>query len=264
MLPAHFIFGPMDLLLLAASAFVAGFVDAVVGGGGLIQVPALFAMYPHAAPGMLLGTNKLSSIAGTAVSALRYARRVRLDPRVLGPAVLGAALFSPAGARVVTWLPREAVRPLVLALLIVVAIHTFRRKDFGSAHAPRLSPRWEPWAGFAAGAVLGFYDGLFGPGTGAFLIFVFVRVFGWEMLTASASAKVVNVGTNATALAYFAATGQVLWLAGALMAAANIAGGVLGTGVALARGAGFVRVVFLVLVTALIGKLGWDVVAAAL
>ena len=253
----------MDLLLLAALAFVAGFVDAVVGGGGLIQVPALFAVYPQAAPGLLLGTNKLSSLAGTAVSAARYARRVRLDPRVLGPALVGATLFSLAGARVVSWLPRDAVRPLVLVLLIVVAVYTFLRKDFGRTHAPRLRARWEPWVGFAAGAGLGFYDGLFGPGTGAFLIFVFVRVFGWEMLTASASAKVVNVGTNVAALAFFAATGQVLWAAGALMAAANIAGGFTGTGVALARGAGFVRSVFLVVVTALIGKLGWDLIVAS-
>ena len=153
------------------------------------------------------------------------------------------------------------MRPLVLVLLIVVAVHAFLRKDFGRTHVPRRPVPWVSAAGFAAGAALGFYDGRFGPGTGAFLIFVFVRGFGREMLTASASAKVVNVGTNLTALAFFAATGQVLWVAGALMAAANIAGGLAGTGVALARGAGFVRTVFLIVVTALIAKLGWDLIA---
>jgi uncharacterized membrane protein YfcA len=209
----------------------------------------------------MLGTNKLSSIAGTAVSAVRSARRARLDPRVLVLALIGATLFSLAGARVVTWLPRDAVRPLVLVLLVVVAGHTFLRKDFGRTRAPRLPVHWEPWAGFAGGAALGFYDGVFGPGTGAFLIFVFVRVFDWEILTASASAKVANVGTHLSALAFFAATGQVLWAAGAPMAGANIARGLAGTGVARARGAGFVHRVFLIVVTALIANLGWDLIA---
>jgi uncharacterized protein len=251
----------VDLLLLVAPAFAAGFVDAVVGGGGLIRGPALFAACPRATPRRLLGTNKLSSMAGTTASAVRYSRRIALDPRVLVPAPVGATLFSPVGARLVTGLPRDAVRPLMLVRLIVVAGHTFLRKDFGRTYAPRLPGHCEPWAGFAAGAVLGFCDGLFGPGPGAFLIFMYVRGFGREMLTASTSAKVVNVGTNLAALAFFAATGQVLSVAGALMAAAEIAGGSAGTGVALARGAGIVRSVFLVVVTALIAKLGWDLIA---
>jgi hypothetical protein len=141
--------------------------------------------------------------------------------------------------------------------------HTFLRRDFGRSHAPRLPVHRAPWAGFAAGAALGFYDGLFGPGPGAFLLLLFVRVFGREILTASASAsaKVVDVGTKLAALAFVAATGQVLWVAVALMAAANLAGRLTGTGVALARGAGFVRTLFLIVVAALIARPGWDLIA---
>lgn len=134
----------MNLLLLVAPAFAAGFVEAVVAGGGLMQEPALVAVYPQAAPGLLLGTNNLSSIAGTAVSAVRYSRRVPLDPRVLVPALVGTTLFLLAVVRVFTWLPRNAVRPLMLVLLVVVAGHTFLRKDFGRTHAPRLRGHREP------------------------------------------------------------------------------------------------------------------------
>jgi uncharacterized membrane protein YfcA len=251
----------MDLLLLGFLALFAGFIDAVVGGGGLIQLPALFGLYPQTLPAMLLGTNKAASIAGTAVAATRYLRRIQLSWRTLAPAIAGALLFAFLGARAVVWLPRDAVRPLILGLLVAVAVYTFARHDFGKLHAPRLSRAWEPWAGFATGAVLGFYDGFFGPGTGSFLIFVFVRFFGWDLLIASASAKVVNVATNFTALAFFAATGNVLWLTALVMAGCNIAGSWLGAEMALAHGTGFVRRIFLLVLVVLIGKFGWDTVA---
>jgi uncharacterized membrane protein YfcA len=252
----------VDLFLLGLLALFAGFIDAVVGGGGLIQLPALFGLYPQLPPALLLGTNKAASIAGTAVAVTRYMRQVRFSWRALAPAVAAALMFAFLGARAVVWLPRHAVRPLILILLVAVALYTFRRHDFGRDHAPRLPAAWEPWAGFGTGAVLGFYDGFFGPGTGSFLIFVFVRFFGWDLLTASASAKVVNVATNFTALAFFAATGNVLWLTALVMAVCNIAGSWVGAGMALARGTGFVRRMFLAVLTVLIAKFGWDTVAA--
>jgi uncharacterized membrane protein YfcA len=252
----------MELLLLGTLALFAGFVDAIVGGGGLIQLPALFGVFPGAAPALLLGTNKMAAIAGTAVAATRYLRRLPLPWAVLGPAIGAALLFSPLGARAVAWMPRQAVRPLVLVLLIVVVVYTFVRKDFGAVHAPRRSAATAPWLGFAIGAGLGFYDGFFGPGTGAFLMFAFVRVFGWDLLMASAAARVVNVATNLTALLFFAATGNVLWLTGLVMAACNIAGSVAGSELALKRGTGFVRGVFLVALATLIAKFGWDTLGA--
>jgi hypothetical protein len=251
----------MDLVLLGVLAFFAGLVDAIVGGGGLIQLPALFGLYPGIAPASLLGTNKLASIAGTAVAAARYLRRVAVPWPLLAPAIAAALVFSLLGARAVAWLPRDAVRPLVLVLLVVVAVYTFLRKDFGAVHAPRRSPRAVWWLGLATGAVLGFYDGFFGPGTGAFLMFVYVRLFGWDLLRAAAAARVVNVATNLTALGFFAATGNVLWKIGLVMVACNIVGSVAGSELAFKRGTRFVRAVFLVVLTVLIARFAWDTLA---
>lgn len=180
---------------------------------------------------------------------------------MLLPAALGALIFSFLGARAVSHLPVTAVRPLVLALLVVVAVYTFRKKDLGSIHGPRLEGTAEKWAGLATGAVLGFYDGFFGPGTGTFLIFVFVRYFGYDFLNASASAKVINTTTNLAALLYFLPTGNVLWLTVAIMAAANITGSITGSHMALTRGTPFIRRLFLGLLTVLTLKFGYDTLA---
>jgi len=248
----------LDLVLLAALAFFAGFVDAVVGGGGLIQIPALFTVYPQAVPGMLFGTNKIASICGTSAATMRYARGVRLRWPMLVPASLGALVFSFLGARAVTLLPLQVIRPLVLVLLVAVAFYTFHKKHFGAHHVPRLNGARERWLGFGTGAALGFYDGFFGPGTGTFLIFVFVRLFGYDFLNASASAKVINVMTNLAALLYFVPTGNVLWQTAAVMAVANVLGSVSGSHLALRHGAVFVRRLFLAVLTAIILKFGHD------
>lgn len=248
----------IDWLLLAGMAFVAGLVDAVVGGGGLIQIPALFTVLPRALPAVLFGTNKLASIFGTASAALRYARRIRVPWRAALPAAVSAFVFSYLGAMTVSHLPRALLRPLVLVLLIVVALYTFARKDFGSVDHGRHHGAADMLLAVLVGAVLGFYDGFFGPGTGSFLIFAFIRFFGLDFLRASSVAKIVNVATNAAALLYFGAHGQVLWAVAALMAAFNIAGAVFGTHLALRHGSGFVRRVFLAVATALIVKFGYD------
>jgi len=248
----------LELVLLAVLAYFAGFVDAVVGGGGLIQIPALFTVYPQAVPGMLFGTNKMSSICGTAAATMRYTRGIKLRWPMLVPTSIGALIFSFLGARAVTLLPLQVIRPLVLVLLIVVAAYTFHKKHFGIAHVPLLKGAPERWLGFITGAVLGFYDGFFGPGTGTFLIFIFVRVFGYDFLNASASAKVINVMTNLAALLYFLPTGNVLWQAAAIMAVANVLGSVSGSHLALRHGAVFVRRLFLGVLTAIILKFGYD------
>lgn len=248
----------IDWLLLAGMAFVAGLVDAVVGGGGLIQIPALFTVLPRALPAVLFGTNKLAAIFGTASAAVRYARRIRVPWRAALPAASAAFVFSYLGAMTVSLLPRALLRPLVLVLLIVVAAYTFARKDFGSIDHNRHHGSSDMLLAMLIGAVLGFYDGFFGPGTGSFLIFVFIRFFGLDFLRASSVAKIVNVATNAAALLYFGAHGQVLWTVAALMAVFNITGAVIGAHLALRHGSGFVRKVFLAMATALIVKFGYD------
>ncbi len=244
---------------LLAAAALAGFVDAVAGGGGLIQVPALFAALPQESPATLFGTNKIASIFGTTNAARRYIRAVAMPWRIALPAAGAAFLFSFLGAATVAWLPKEVVRPLVLWLLVAVALYTWTKPDFGrQARTAAVAPRHALFAALLAGALLGFYDGFFGPGAGSFMIFAFVRLFGMDFLHASASAKVVNAATNAGALLLFAPQGHVLWLLGLGMAVCNIVGAQLGSKLAIRHGSGFVRIVFLVMTTALIAKIGWD------
>ena len=249
----------LDILVLLTAALFAGFVDAVAGGGGLIQVPALLVALPAEPPATVFGTNKLASIFGTGNAARRYAMRIALPWDVALPAALAAFALSFVGAMAVAWMAKEVVRPLVLVLLVVVLIYTAIKRDFGNAAGIRLEPRAERARALAVGAVLGFYDGFFGPGAGSFMIFAFVRWFGLDFLRASSAAKVVNFATNAAALAYFAPSGHVLWLTGLGMAAFNVAGALLGARLALMHGSGFVRGVFMAVSGLLIVRLGYDI-----
>lgn len=251
----------ITLAALCGFAFLAGFIDAVVGGGGLIQVPALFVLLPQASPAMLLGTNKFASIWGTSIATVQYARRVSMPWHALLPACAAAFAFSFIGAHTVSVLKPEVLRPMILALMIGVLIYTLWKKDFGALHAPRLTRQHEISTGVAVGCVLGFYDGFFGPGTGSFLIFAFVGLFGFSFLAASASAKAVNATTNLAAVIYFVYTDNVIYKMALPMAACNIAGSLLGTRLALRKGSGFVRGLFIVVVCALIARFAWDALA---
>ncbi|MCB2408697.1 sulfite exporter TauE/SafE family protein [Hymenobacter lucidus] len=248
----------VTLLLLCLFAFLAGFVDSVVGGGGLIQLPAMLLLLKGVPVPTILGTGKVSSLAGTSAAFRRYAGQVPIRWRAVGAAAVAAGMFSFAGARIVSLLPAELLRPLVLGLLVVIAIYTFWRKDFGAIHAPRLPASKEPYYGILIGVVLGFYDGFFGPGTGSFLLFAFVGLFGYDFITASASAKLVNIATNVASVAFFAFTHQIIYQIALPMAACNMLGSALGAKVALQRGTGFVRGLFLVVVCGIIMKLGYD------
>ena len=252
----------MDLVWLGGLAFLAGFVDSVVGGGGLIQLPALLLWLPREASADLatvFGTNKLASICGTGVAVTQYARRVPINWHSIVPSALSAFLSAFLGAMAVAHFNRALLEPVILALLVLVAAYTFLRPDLGTLHAPAFTAHRERSLGLVVGAVLGFYDGFFGPGMGSFLIFTFVGLFGFDFLSASASAKVINFATNLAALLLFAATGHVLYGYGLPMAACQIAGSLAGTSVAMRHGNGFVRVVFLVVSTALIARFGWEV-----
>lgn len=247
-----------DLALVALASAFAGLVDAMVGGGGLILVPALFGVFPSALPATLLGTNKAAGICGTGWAALQYSKRVRLAWDALLPAAAAALCGSFAGAWTVTLVSPNGLRLALPLILAGVLIYTLARKELGRTHAPRFSGRAHAALASTIGLLLGFYDGFFGPGTGSFFVFLFVRVLGYDFLHASASAKLLNTATNLAALLLFAAKGHVWWHAAGVMALANIAGSVLGTSLALKHGAGFVRGVFICVVAALIAKTGWD------
>jgi len=249
---------PPEILLLAMAAVLAGLVDAVVGGGGLIQVPMLFSVFPSAAPATLFGTNKLASVWGTAVAAQSYAQRFPVAWNVALPASVAALVFAFVGAWAVSVFPPVLLRKALPFLLLLVAAYVLVRKDFGSVHRPIAKGRRKTLLAIAVGALIGLYDGFFGPGTGSFLIFLFVRVFGFDFLRASAVAKLVNVACNLAALALFAGLGHVLWQLGLVMAACNVAGSLMGTRLAIHGGAALIRKVFLLVVGVLILKTSAD------
>ena len=248
----------MELLIVSVASLMAGFVDAIVGGGGLILVPALFAVFPTTHPATLFGVNKGASIWGTAVATSQYARRVRLRWAALLPAAAAGFAGALGGAWLVTAVDPGFLRKALPGVLLAVLAYTLLKKDLGRHHTPRLSGQAETLAACCIGGALGFYDGFFGPGTGSFLVFLFVRWLGYDFLNASASAKLINTATNLAALALFACKGHVWWHFALTMAVANVAGSLLGTRLALRHGTGFVRVVFIGVVSALILKTGFD------
>lgn len=249
------------LVLIAVAAFMAGFVDAVVGGGGLIQIPALFTAFPSASPASLFGTNKIASIVGTSSAAIQYSRRVSIPWRIALPGAVAALIGAWFGARAVAWMPVELLRPLVLVLLILVAAYTFARKDFGTAHNKAEIAGRDILITIAIALAVGFYDGFFGPGTGSFFIFLLVRFVALDFLHASATAKILNVATNFAALSFFASSVDLLWKAGLLMAVCNLGGALVGSRLALRHGAGFVRRIFLMVVVILIAKMAYDLIS---
>jgi len=248
----------MELLLVCAASALAGFVDSIVGGGGLILVPSLFAVFPAAAPATLFGTNKGASIWGTGLATVQYSLRVTMVWRALLPAAAAALCASFAGAWLVTVVSPELLRKVLPGLLLLLLAYTLAKKDLGHEHAPRFEGRREVIVISAIGALIGFYDGFFGPGTGSFFVFLLVRVAGYDFLHASASAKLLNTASNLAALVLFAWKGHVWWHLVLAMAISNMAGSLAGTHLALKHGTGFVRLVFLAVVTALIAKTGWD------
>jgi len=248
-----------DVLLLCLAAGFAGWIDAVSGGGGLVQLPALLVVLPGASPVQVLATNKLASICGTSVAAATYYRRVRPDLRTALPMAGIALVGSALGALCASLLPSEVFRPLVLVLLVAVAAYTLRRPGLGAVQQLRWDGRQHHVAAGLGGLGLGFYDGIFGPGTGSFLVFLLVGLLGYSFLQASAKARIVNIGTNLGALAVFVPQGAPMWALGLAMGACNVAGGWLGAHTAIRRGSGFVRAVFLLVVAGLVGKLGYDV-----
>ncbi len=247
------------VVLLCAAALLAGWIDAVAGGGGLIQLPALLILLPGATPAQVLATNKLSSVFGTAVAASVYIRRVRPDLRTALPMAAVALAGSAAGAACASLLPESAFRPLVLVLLVLVGAYTLRRPALGDVQALRFAGKRHLTAALAAAVTIGFYDGIFGPGTGSFLVFALVALMGYSFVQASAKARIVNLATNLGALAVFVPQGAPIYALGFAMAACNVLGGRLGAGTAIARGSGFVRGVFLVVVAILVVRLAVDV-----
>lgn len=251
---------PTTLALLAAAALAAGFVDAVVGGGGLIQLPALVLGLPSASPVQVLATNKLGSICGTSVSSVTYYRRVRPHAGTFVPLMLFAFVGSFGGALLASHIPKDSFEPIVLVVLVAVGAYVLLRPELGTATALRFSGHRHTLAAMGAGLVVGAYDGALGPGTGSFFVFTLVGLLGYAFLEASAKARMANWATNLAALTVFVPQDAVMWRVGLVMGACNLVGAYVGARTAVSRGARFVRVFFVVVVGAFVVRIGGGVI----
>jgi uncharacterized protein len=252
----------MEIYLLCAFAFLAGFVDSIVGGGGLVQVPAFFVLYPQLTVPNIIGSNRLASAVGTSVAAWNYARAVTIPWKTVLWAGLAAAVASYFGATVQSLLPAALLKPIILVLIVAIAVYTYRKKDFGQKEEFRVAPQRLPYWAAGVGGTLGFYNGFVGPGTGSLLVFGFVRVIGYSFLSASAISKVVNVVADVASLVFFLLHKHVLFHLALPMMACNVAGSWLGSRMAMLRGNAFIRKVFLVVVAGIVARFAWDILKA--
>lgn len=247
------------LYFLLLIGFLAGLMDAAVGGGGLLQIPGLFNLLPQNTPvASVMGVNKFASFCGTATATAQYTRKIQVPWKMLLPAAILAFVASYSGAKMVAYVPVQYIKPSMLVIMILMCGYTFLKKDLGQLVREAKLSRKETYLGLFFGALIGFYDGIFGPGTGSLLVFLFVRFFSYDFLTANASAKVINTTTNFAALTFFIPNGHIVWAWALPLAAANLLGGIVGTKLAIRGGSRFLRYGFMVLLCIMIGKFAWD------
>lgn len=247
------------LISFAAVSFISGFIDSLVGGGGLIQTPALLIAFPNTPIATLFGTNKIAALSGTSVATYQYARRIKFDYRLLLVVAAFSFIASTLGAKAVSLIRTDVLKPVILLILVLMAVYIYKKKNLGATVSKTLSFQKQLLYGSLIGLTIGFYDGFFGPGTGSFLILGFVVILGFEFVTASAYAKVINCFTNISALAVFISQGDYMLQLGIVMAIFNILGNVVGSNMALKNGNAFVRKIFLVVVSLMIIRYAYDV-----
>ncbi len=245
-------------IFLAIASGFAGFVDAMAGGGGLIQLPSLIIGLPNKELPLILGTNKVPSIFGTAAAARNYFKNIKLDIPLTLTMMLPAFIGSIAGAAMAAFVPVGFFRPFIVLLLILVAIYTWKKPELGMAENLKFTHSKRLVIVALIGFLIGFYDGIFGPGTGTFLVFFLVSVIGYAFLKASGTAKLVNIATNAGAILSFQLTGHIWWQLGLLLAVANVTGAIIGSHMAIKGGSALVRKVFLAVIFLLIARVAWD------
>lgn len=249
----------ISFILLCLFAFTAGFVDAVAGGGGLIQLPAMFILQPHLSLVQTLATNKTASFAGTSVAAMRYIKKVTIEWRQLSPIIISAMVASFAGALLVSYIHKEQFMPVIIIALVMVVAYTILKRELGLHHDVKvLSPTRHMVYAIGTGTILGMYEGLIGPGTGSFLLFAFITLFGYDFLHASAHAKIINVAANVGALIFFISKGFVVWSIAIPVAICNMGGNYIGAHVAINKGSIFIKLFFTLVSMALIVKLCYD------
>ena len=248
-----------ELIILCLVAFCAGFVDAIVGGGGLIQLPAALVLLPQFPVATVIGTLKIPAISGTSLAAIQYARKVKLNYRLLAMMIAIAFMAAFAGSSLLAVISNSFMKPLLLVILCVVAVYTFTKKDFG-IHSEKKHGSKRQWIyALLISLVIGFYDGFIGPGAGSFLILTFISLLGFDFLKASANAKFVNMATNLGSIVFFASAGKIIYSIAIPMAICNAAGGIAGARLAILKGNKFIRIFFLIIVCLTILRFAYDI-----
>ncbi|MEN9488579.1 MAG: hypothetical protein RL494_844 [Bacteroidota bacterium] len=247
------------LILLCIASFFAGFVDAVVGGGGLIQTPIALILLPTFSVSSITGSLKIPGISGTSIAAFHYLKNVTMNWKLVVMMAFFSCGFAFLGSELLTLVSNDFMKPLLFVILILLAIYTFVKKDFGQHQIKELSETKMLFLGIIISSIIGFYDGFIGPGTGSFLVVAFITILGFDFLHASANAKMVNVASNIGSITLFILKGKIIWTIAIPMAFCNAFGGWLGAKTALKRGNGFIRIFFLLVVIGTLIRFGYDV-----
>ena len=248
-----------QLALLCIAAFCAGFIDAVVGGGGLIQLPAALILLPSYPVSSIIASLKIPAFSGTSVAAYQYVRRVEIDWKRVTLMCTIAFFASFSGSYLLTMVSNAFMKPVLLVVLTVVAIYTFIKKNFGQKAGDAPPEKLQLWFAVAISLCIGFYDGFIGPGAGSFLMLAFIALLGYDFLHASANAKLVNLATNLGSITLFLFKGKVIWLLALPMAASNALGGAIGARLAIGKGNRFIRIFFLFVVVATLLRFAYDI-----
>ncbi|MDQ7990596.1 MAG: sulfite exporter TauE/SafE family protein [Candidatus Dactylopiibacterium sp.] len=251
-----------ELLILLPISFIAGAINAAVGGGGLIGVPALYGTLTNFTPAQIMGVDKFSSVMGHAMSIRQYATRIALPWRLMLPTALTAFAGAYLGVRLLDLMPSAWMRPIVIVVLALMLVYTWLKPGFGAHDTSREPTRGDLARGAVLGLAIGFYDGFIGPGTGSFLLFLFVRFFHFDFLRATACAKVVNCGTNTATLVFLVPAGLVHYGLAIPLGIAAILGSIVGAHLAMRGGNHWIRRLFLTLAIILLTKLSWETASA--
>ena len=257
--PIYYLMETYIIVLLCIASFAAGFIDAIVGGGGLIQTPAGLILLPNLPVSTVIGTLKIPAFSGTSFAAYQYMKKVTMNWKIL-LIMMGLALPSAfLGSTLLTYMSNDFMKPLLLFILSLLAIYTYAKKNFGQHVAKNLSDSTLILNAVLISFIVGFYDGFIGPGTGSFFVVAFIALMGFDFLHASANAKMVNLATNFGSICLFALKGKIIWAIALPMAACNAFGGWLGAKLAISRGNGFIRIFFLVIVVGTLIRFAYDV-----
>lgn len=249
----------ITIILLCSVAFLAGFVDAIVGGGGLIQTPAGIVLLPYLPVSTIIGTLKIPAFSGTSFAAYQYLKKVDMNWKLLAWMMLLATSSAFAGSALLNYVHNDFMKPLLLVVLCIIALYTFLKKDFGQHTEKNHSAKRETWYAILIATGIGFYDGFIGPGAGSLLVLLFITLLGFDFLHASANAKMVNLATNFGSICLFLSKGKIIWMIALPMAVSNAAGGWLGAKLAINKGNKFIRLFFLAIVVIMLARFAYDV-----